>query len=423
MPAANARACAAIQKDLGAAMIIRNNIVATTVVDGAGGTALHKALNFVNNTNVTSDNNDLYTTNPGALAAWGTTTYNFDNYKSASSQDASSLNVDPAFVSPVDLHTAVPALNNAGVDIPTFTTDFAGITRTNPPDIGAYEFTLAVTSIHTLPATSTDIHTATVHGDINTNGEVVGLSFEYGTTLSYGNFSTAMPATVRSFTDIPVSAGLIGLLPNTLYHYRINGISATSGETVHGADMTFTTLSSIPVTTTLETITIHNGQDTCFNATQTITVAGNGNTFTVQTGGFVTMIAGQNIIYLPGTMVEQGGYMYGYITTNNTYCGEMVPPLVAVTTGTSDPMPVKANTPFRVYPNPTTGIFTLEFQAESEPGNATVEIYGMNGVKVFSEGISGERNHVFSIALLQPGMYFLRIITGNRIETLKMIKQ
>ncbi|MFZ4520780.1 MAG: T9SS type A sorting domain-containing protein [Bacteroidales bacterium] len=423
MPAANSRACAAIQKDLGAAMIIKDNAVSVTVVDGAGGTALHKALNFVNNTNVTSDYNDLYTVNPNALAAWSTTTYNFANYKTASSLDANSLNEDPAFVSATDLHTSVPALNNGGITMAEVTNDFSGITRTNPPDIGAYEFTLPITSIHTLAATSIDQHTATLHGDINTRGEVVGLSFEYGTTISYGNTTAAVPATVRSLSDIPATAGLTGLVSNTLYHFRINGISTTSGETVHGADMTFTTLSSVPVITNLENITISSGQDTCFNASQTVIVAGNDNTFVVQTGGSATMIAGLNIIYLPGTTVEPGGYMHGYLTDNGTYCGAKAPALIAVKSGAVESTSITSNSLFRVYPNPTSGKFTLEVADETQLEKATIEIYGMNGIKVLSVNISAEQSHVFSIEQMQPGMYFIRMITGNSTETLKLIKQ
>jgi hypothetical protein len=404
-------------------MIIRNNAISVTVVDGAGGTALHKALNFVNTANVTSDYNDLYTINDNALAAWAAATYNFANYKTASAQDANSLNVNPAFVSGTDLHTSVPSLNNAGIEVPGITNDFSGIARTLPPDIGAFEFTLPVSSIQTLAATSVDLQTATLNGDINTNGEIVALLFEYGTTLSYGNVITAIPATLRSFTDTPASAGLTGLVANTLYHFRMKGISSTSVETVLGEDMTFTTASTIPVNTIIENVIVASGHDTCFNATQTITVAGNGNTFTVQTGGSATMIAGQNIIYLPGTVVEPGGYLLGYITTNNSYCGTMPPPIVAAKNVTSEPSLKMDENLFRVYPNPTSGKFTLEVSGENIPAKATIDILGMNGIKHLSVDVSDERKHIFSIEHMQQGIYFIRMITENRTETLKIIKQ
>ncbi|MEI6435259.1 MAG: right-handed parallel beta-helix repeat-containing protein, partial [Bacteroidota bacterium] len=59
----------------------------------------------------------------------------------------------------------------------------------------------------------------------------------------------------------------------------------------------------------------------CYNALQTITVAGGGNTFTVANGGSITMIAGHSIIILPTTTVHSGGFMHAYITTTNNFCG------------------------------------------------------------------------------------------------------
>jgi hypothetical protein len=64
-----------------------------------------------------------------------------------------------------------------------------------------------------------------------------------------------------------------GHVSNTTYGIRTNttkGMSLTSSGISYGGDATFTTL-AIPVNTTVQGDTVHNGQDTCFNATSTIT--------------------------------------------------------------------------------------------------------------------------------------------------------
>ncbi len=422
MAAGNSRSCAAIQKETAGAVTLKNNIISNKIVDGVPGTAQHKAVNFTNNASVTSDYNTLYSTDPNTTAAWGATVYSFDNYRAASSQEANSLNVDPLFTSATDLHTTVPAINNAGVALSGVTTDFSGVLRTQPPDPGAYEFTLPVTSIQTLAATNVDQQGADLHGMINTNGEVVHIEFEWGPTESYGNSVAGTPTGIRSFTETHSGKTLIGLSINTLYHFRIKGTSVTSGQILYGNDMTFTTSSSVPVNTTVQNITIGNGHDTCFNATQTITIAGNGTTFTILNGGSATMVAGQNIIYLPGTVVEAGGYMLGYITTSSDFCYQTKLPASVASIENPETFAYLPGARFRVFPNPTSGKFTLEKTDGVYTGNATMEIIGLNGIRVLSQILSEEKRHVFNIGYLMPGLYFIRVITGKDVETVKLIR-
>jgi hypothetical protein len=79
-------------------------------------------------------------------------------------------------------------------------------------------------------------------------------------------------------------------------------------------------IQTVPDNLTLQDITIASGQDECYGAAQTITTAGGGTTFTVQSGGTGTLIAGQNILMLPGTLLQSGSIVLGKITTDGTYC-------------------------------------------------------------------------------------------------------
>ncbi|HPK45798.1 MAG TPA: hypothetical protein PLV62_12515, partial [Spirochaetota bacterium] len=68
----------------------------------------------------------------------------------------------------------------------------------------------------------------------------------------------------------------------------------------------------------LQGVVIESGQDICFDASNTLTVAGGGNTFVVQDGGNVNLIAGKHIHMLEGTSVHSGAYLHAFIS--NDYC-------------------------------------------------------------------------------------------------------
>jgi len=180
------------------------------------------------------------------------------------------------------------------------------------------------------------------------------------------------------------------------------------------------TVISIPATLDLQNLSV--ADTACYNATQTITVAGAGTLFTVQNGGSVTMIAGQNIDYLPGTRVDPGGYMSGYITTNGQYCS---PPARTVVSAISaePPEPSGSATPlFRIYPNPTTSVISLDISAPDPSSAIRVEIYSFRGEKIFSGSLPGKSSHEFTLLGHPAGIYFIRIIAGNFQAAAKIIK-
>jgi uncharacterized protein (TIGR02145 family) len=178
---------------------------------------------------------------------------------------------------------------------------------------------------------------------------------------------------------------------------------------------------SVPSTQTIQNISIPNGQTNCYNATQTITVAGGGTNFTVQNGGSVTIIAGESISYLPGTTVQSGGYMWGYIAPNGPYC---VNPSIPIATATEDKIPVSSEqSSFKIFPNPTAGNFILELKGVIPANKVTVDVYGIWGEKMLSSELNEERSHEFSLSNRPAGVYLIRVITGDKSETSRIIKQ
>ena len=194
-------------------------------------------------------------------------------------------------------------------------------------------------------------------------------------------------------------------------------ISCASGNPAFSAPYTMT-VNSVAATISLEDITII-GSD-CFDATQTITVAGNGHTFTVPEGGYATMIAGQRILYLPGTSVISGGYMYGYITQDGHYCN--YPTKVATVTGKDEVSAVIETVSYKAWPNPTTGSFRLELTGSGLAGTIRVEIFNMHGKRIVSREVTGSVIHEFSLSDNPAGIYLVRICGKTLNESIRLIK-
>ncbi len=159
----------------------------------------------------------------------------------------------------------------------------------------------------------------------------------------------------------------------------------------------------------------------CYNALGTITVAGSGTAFVVNSGSSAVFIAGQSIIFKPDTRVLAGGYMRGYISTTD-HCGVKAPAIPAVVAAVEETPVDASRITFRIYPNPTSGTFTLEQTGGEIRNNVKVEIYGMRGDKVLSGQMSGEIKHEFSVAGFPAGLYFVKIVAGSDAETIKLIK-
>jgi hypothetical protein len=167
---------------------------------------------------------------------------------------------------------------------------------------------------------------------------------------------------------------------------------------------------------------IGNGQTKCYNAKDILKIAGGGETFAVHNGGSVTMVAGEKIYYLPGTVVMPGGYMHGYITTNNQYCGQQTPSIPTVVTSTEELPAGIMKTVFSIYPNPTSGNFMLEQKSGADFTSVTVEIYSMRGERILTERLAGEKKREFAVSDLPQGLYFVKVVAENYTETFKLVK-
>ncbi|MCX6334779.1 MAG: DUF1566 domain-containing protein [Bacteroidia bacterium] len=142
---------------------------------------------------------------------------------------------------------------NNGTGTGSFTSSITGLTAGTTFHVRAYVTTgvgtaygddvsfttLLAPDVTTNAATVMDSENAILNGIVNANNSSTAVSFQYGTSTSYGSSIAAIPSSVTGNIATAVSANISGLTASTTYHFRVKATSA--GGSVYGNDMIFTT--------------------------------------------------------------------------------------------------------------------------------------------------------------------------------------
>jgi hypothetical protein len=157
----------------------------------------------------------------GTTTSYGLTTA--PQSKTGNTFQPVSANISSLMVSTV-YHFRIVATNSAGT---TYGSDrtFTTLTATGPPVVT----TSAATNIAT--------PSATLNGSLDPHGLTTSVSFQYGTTTSYGHTTAMQSQTGNTYRNI--AANISGLTTHTTYHFRI--VATNSGGTRFGSDRTFAT--------------------------------------------------------------------------------------------------------------------------------------------------------------------------------------
>ena len=195
-------------------------------------------------------------------------------------------------------------------------------------------------STTTTAATSVSCTSATLNGTVNANGSSTTVTFEYGTTISYGSTIPATPNSVTGTTATSVSANLSGLSTCTTYHFRVKAVSA--GGTTYGDDQTFTTLCQPTATTSAAssvastsatlngsvnangsstTVTFEYGTTTSYGSSVTATQSPATGSTTTSVSANLTGLSGCTTYHYRVKAVNACGTVYGSDQTFTTLCG------------------------------------------------------------------------------------------------------
>src|SRR5690606_33137836 len=71
-----------------------------------------------------------------------------------------------------------------------------------------------------------------------------------------------------------------------------------------------------------------------------------------------------------------------------------------------------------IYPNPTSGIFTIQFQEPLE--DLQIEVYNAVGKLVLTNQMAGKHNSVINLSNYSNGIYYIRLMSGSTSVTKKL---
>jgi hypothetical protein len=183
-------------------------------------------------------------------------------------------------------------------------------------------------------------------------------------------------------------------------------------------------VTGMPLATPVTNVTVGNGTINCFEALNTISVAGSGTTFIVQNGGSATMVAGQKVNFYPGTRVFSGGYLHGYIAPSGPFCSSplSMPANILLSETREATVPGASQPVFKVYPNPTNGRFRVELVSGEIPALLKVEVLTSQGSSLGVNKAESAKIMEVSLEDKPAGLYLVRVSCGDRQEVFKLIR-
>jgi hypothetical protein len=162
---------------------------------------------------------------------------------------------------------------------------------------------------------------------------------------------------------------------------------------------------------------------TCFNALNTMTVAGS-DTVVFESGSSVDLIAGNSILLLPGFHAYEGCFAHAYITDDGTFCDGGSGSIVqnpdnekSISIKRTDQKSVQKDV--KVYPNPSKGKFTIEYLNINS--GSEIKIYNALGAIIYHTVTTDDGSRKIDLPGIKKGFYFIRVIDGMEHYTRKVI--
>ncbi len=140
-----------------------------------------------------------------------------------------------------------------------------------------------------------------------------------------------------------------------------------------------------------------------------------------------TFIAGNKIVFGVGFSSYEGSYCDAHITQNSDYCQQQ--PTMPANPGSGLESGEKTASIFktddselslRIYPNPTTGQFTIDFMGDET--TADIMVLNFQGNRVSKTRCDNQTSADIDISHLSKGMYIIFIKTTENVITRKILR-
>lgn len=271
---------------------------------------------------------------------------------------------------------------------------------------------------------------------ITCNGTITGLGFTNPSAHGFCWNNVGDPTILNEFTDLGSTSQtgnfasvISGLELNTPYYIRAY---ATNFEgTAYGEEIEYIVPVSIldDLQLTSDSI-VASGESSCFNAHNTIIVAGEDTNIEIQNGAVANFIAANTIRFLPGFHASEGSYMHAFITIDDSFCDDLPPSLAAAEpiinkSVTKNKLPQdqtfsKSEVFMKVYPNPNKGRFTI--QLSNFQNEVQLYVYNSSGALVHNIR-TNNKNITLDLSTLKKGIYFTQASNNEILLTQKFIIQ
>ena len=267
--------------------------------------------------------------------------------------------------------------------------------------------------VTTLAATAVDHESAVLNGTITAGSETItAQGFMYKATA-------AADWTTVNATGTTISATLTALTAETEYTFK--AFATTASGTVEGEAMSFTTTAAPVVIVAPEVVTLAASEITNASATLNATVTAGSEEITAQ--GFMykataaaewTTIAatGENMTATVEGLEAEMAYEYKAFAT--TESGTVEGEVMSFTTlaGLNDAEIINA----MIYPNPADDKAIISVSV----AGAKIVVSDMQGRILLSDDMN-ESTYELNTSNYASGVYYIRIISGNTVNTQKLI--
>ncbi len=171
--------------------------------------------------------------------------------------------------------------------------------------------------------------------------------------------------------------------------------------------------------TNITTTVLYDGDTECYDALHSITFGGNGSVFRLFNGAEAIAIAGQRISLKDGTSVANGGRFHGYIAPGGPWCTTLAVPLTSIRPVSQVNDHNDASTLFKVFPNPTSGLFTLTVNGVAS--GFDLKIFNAEGRKVQAGKFPSAGSYEISLKGYPTGLYLFMISAEGRHESGRLV--